>query len=431
MPRAGSMRRVDSDRPRVSRETRLLLAVLLTAVATLWVLARIRFPEQLPTPNPVPPVLAQLAPRATLDDIVAAVTQLQTRLAPSVIAVGVSKSTDALASVFRFGDDLAVGLLPAVRHSDSEMTVVGHDPVSQLAVVRVRVPEGDRTPAPQTWSPTRMDAPRFLMAAEVSPQGTSLRPIYVASLVPLESPIWSGLVWRLPREVSAAVGTFLFTTDGLLAGMAADSGGRLIVVPGDTVLAAANRMAAEPSIAAGWLGLEVQALTSDVAEATGAEAGVAVTWVDPRSPLAEQVRVADVIEAVGDHAVSTIDHWRAFTGRIGEGSTVRLRGRRRGEVYDVQTAAVKAPMPVDEAPALGLTVRTVPRTGVEVVRVLPGSIAARAGIRAGDIVTHLGDTTAPTAADVLRTFAVAGGRPLTIAFTRGDTHHLTTTGRRP
>jgi S1-C subfamily serine protease len=412
----------------VSRETRLLLIVLLAAVATLWVLARIRFPEQLPTPNPVPPVLAQLAPRATLDDIVAAVAQLQSRLAPSLVAVTVSRSPDASASVLRFRDDLGVGLLPAVRDPEVETTVVGHDPVSQLAVIRVR--EGDRPPGLQTWSPVRMDAPRFLMAAEVSRQGVSLRPIYVASLTAVESPTWSGPVWRLPREVSAAAGTFLFTTDGQLAGLTADPDGRLVVVPGETLLAAADRIAGEPSITAGWLGLEVQALTPDLAAATGAEVGVVVSWVDPAAPLIEQVQVADVIEAVGDQPVDTLEHWRAFSGRIGEGTPVRLRIRRRGEVHDVQASAVRAPASVDQTP-VGLTVRTIPRIGVEVVRVLPGSIAARAGIRPGDIVTHLGDIGAPTAADVPRTFAAAGDRPLTIAFSRGDAHHLTTTGRRP
>ena len=242
------------------------------------------------------------------------------------------------------------------------------------------------------------------MAAEASRQGLSLRPIYVASLVAVESPIWSGSVWRLPRDTSVAVGTFLFTTDGLFAGLAADSGGRLVVVPGDTVLAAANRIAGEPSIAVGWLGIEVQALTADLAAATGTDAGVVVSWVDPGSPLAGQIRIADVIEAVDDLAVSTVEHWRAFTGRIGEGGQVRLRVRRGGAAHDLQTAAVRAPQPV-EHPPVGLTLRTIPRIGVEVVRVLPGSIAARAGIREADVVTHLGDIAAPTAVDVTRAFA--------------------------
>jgi hypothetical protein len=51
-------------RPRVSRETRLLLAAGVMAVAALWLLARIRFPERPVSPNPVPSVLSQLTSSA-------------------------------------------------------------------------------------------------------------------------------------------------------------------------------------------------------------------------------------------------------------------------------------------------------------------------------------------------------------------------------
>src|SRR4051812_13987822 len=48
-------------RPRISRETRRLLMTACVAVLTLWVLARIRFPDRAGTPNPMPPLLTQLA----------------------------------------------------------------------------------------------------------------------------------------------------------------------------------------------------------------------------------------------------------------------------------------------------------------------------------------------------------------------------------
>ncbi len=47
-------------RPRVSRETRLLLTTALLSVVALWILARIRFPDQ-PAGTPVQPLLTQLA----------------------------------------------------------------------------------------------------------------------------------------------------------------------------------------------------------------------------------------------------------------------------------------------------------------------------------------------------------------------------------
>src|SRR6478672_11624419 len=91
--------------PSVPRDTRLLLAIVLISVALLWVLARIRFPERPSTPNPVPPVLAQLAPSSAFDDIVAAVSRLQPRLAPALAPV------DG-ATALRFREDLAVAVLP-------------------------------------------------------------------------------------------------------------------------------------------------------------------------------------------------------------------------------------------------------------------------------------------------------------------------------
>ena len=47
---------------RLSRETRQLLTAALLALVALWVLARIRFPDQPATPNPLPSLLSQLSP---------------------------------------------------------------------------------------------------------------------------------------------------------------------------------------------------------------------------------------------------------------------------------------------------------------------------------------------------------------------------------
>ena len=49
-----------SHRPRISRETRLLLTTAFLAVAVLWGLARVRFPDRPASPNPDPPLLTPL-----------------------------------------------------------------------------------------------------------------------------------------------------------------------------------------------------------------------------------------------------------------------------------------------------------------------------------------------------------------------------------
>ncbi len=110
-------------RPRVSRETRLLLTTALVAIAALWVLARIRFPDSPATPNPVAPLLSQLATTPTLDGLASEVTQLQARIEPSLVALDRSAAVAAADGgaqtpplrALRIRDDLAIALLPTVH----------------------------------------------------------------------------------------------------------------------------------------------------------------------------------------------------------------------------------------------------------------------------------------------------------------------------
>ncbi|MBM3819777.1 MAG: PDZ domain-containing protein [Acidimicrobiia bacterium] len=67
-------------RPRVSRETRLLLTTALVAVTTLWALARVRFPDRPPPPDPVTPILSQLASRPALDELAGELAGVRSRL---------------------------------------------------------------------------------------------------------------------------------------------------------------------------------------------------------------------------------------------------------------------------------------------------------------------------------------------------------------
>jgi len=410
-------------RPRVSRETGLLFITVLVALVTLWVLARIRFPDQPATPNPVPSLLTQLAVRAGFEDLAIEVAALESRLAPSLLAL---ESDQDVFAALRIREDVVVTRLTA--NLTPNLAVLARDPASGLAVIRVPAAPA---PALALWSPQRMQYPRYLIVSDVSRQGASLRPIFVGSLYPAVSPTWSESIWAAPARTNLPTGAFVFTNDGTLAGLAIEHEGRPAILPAEAVIRRAQRLLREGSPDGGWLGVEVQALTPAIAAAAGAGAGVVVTWVDPQGGAAEKLAVTDVIETIGGEVVATLEHWEARLARLAAGDSLALRVRRRGEVKEIQVTAGDAPPTPAEARPLGLTMRAVPRIGVEIVRVDPGSAAARAGIEAGDVVTLIGEVERPTPGQLTRAFQAApDDRPLLVGVTRGDRHRVLALGKR-
>lgn len=411
----------------MSRETRLLLATVLCSLVALWVLARLRFPERPATPNPVAPLLTQLAPRSVFEDLSSAVAELEPKILPAILVLDVrhaaaerASSTRGVIPALRFRDDAAVALPGATRATEiAGVAVMALDPATGLAVVR--------TPrfavAPLTvWTPQRPQNPRYVMVTEVSATAASLRPVFIGALRDTPSPIWSAPVWAVPSHAGVPVGAFVFTTIGALAGLVGEQAGAPVIVPAETVIAAAERLLATGQTPIGRLGVEVQELTPPIAVAAGVTSGVVVTWVDPQGPAASALAPTDVIEAIGSDAMTTLEQWRARTARLTAGEAIALRIRRGGRVEEVRIVALPSAAPTS-SPNLGLTMRTRAGIGAEVTRVEDRSVAAQAGIQAGDVITRIGEVATPSAAEVRRQF---DARPkdgaVPVAITRGREH---------
>lgn len=421
-----------ANRPTISRDTRLLLTIVVIAFATLWILARVRFPDRVTVPTAVSPVLAQLSAPTAFDSIASAVDQLRLRLRPLVIvedfegrrpAGGANPAKMPLA-VLRFRANLAVTLLPAAAGPDDARFVgveeIGRDRASRLALLRV---QGGEMTALTPWEPRRPDLARFLIATDPSAGGAVLQPVFIGGLRETTNPIWQGLVWTLPSSTDIDSGSFLFTLDGQFAGLVIDVDGHRALASAEAVIATADRIAREGTRPAGEVGVEVQTLTPKLAMGTGASYGVVIAWVDPAGPAAGLVGVADVIEAIDRRAIATETEWRARAARLSEGDALLLTVRRQGQVQNVRLVATARTPPA--AAPLGLTLRTVPRVGAVIERVAARSPAERAGLRTGDLLTLVGDRTAPTATQALRAFAAASAeRPLVVGFTRDAAHHV-------
>jgi PDZ domain len=426
-----------SHRPRVSRETRLLLTTALVAAAALWVLARIRFPDLPASPNSVPPLLSQLAGPPALESLASQVFQVQGRLESSLMAIDASSPrstnggtvTSARVTALRLRDDLAVAVVPKgpTGALTSSGRVEARDPPSGLIVLRVSLEASG--PSLAHWTPTRLERPQFLLVSDGSTPRITLRPVFVSSLEPQANALWADPIWRISQSSDIAPGSFVFTTAGELVGVVIEYAARSAIVPSTTLLAEVERLIAQPITPAEDLGVRVQVLTSDLAAATGATGGVVVTWVDPVGPAASVLAAADVIEAVDGQAVPTPDVWSVRVARIGAGTTLTLQVHRQGEVRDVTLRAPGASSAASNG-RLGLRMRRVPRSGSELIGVEPGSVGALAGLAAGDVITLIGAVPSPTPVQVQAAFTSAPkGKAILVAVTRRATHFVTTLTR--
>src|SRR5262245_64238837 len=131
-------------RPRVSRETRLLLLTVFLSLATLWVLGRIRFPELPRVASPVAPLLTQLQRGTAFEDIERAVYELEPEVMPALHIISMERAGTAAGKggagqsipSLRFRDDAVVALIDSVAGAITGGMLVAHDPLTGLAVLR-------------------------------------------------------------------------------------------------------------------------------------------------------------------------------------------------------------------------------------------------------------------------------------------------------
>lgn len=412
-------------RGRISRETRQLLAAALVALLALWVLARIRFPGQSPSPNPIPSLLSQLSSAPRFANLAGEIGELQGRLSTTwltVAASGTDDVTDISAkqlTAMRLRSDAAVVLLRRGDQLSNQDEVIAADRVTGLVIVRTTadiVPVGV-----PPWMPRSLNSPQYFMATVGTPSGVSLRPVLVASLHETHNPAWPGAIWSVPDGTDLTPSSFVFTTSGEIAGLVVREPIGLAIVPWELVRDESNRIINGERVPVVDVHVEVRPLTPTLAKATGATQGVVVAWVDPRGPAARHIVVGDVIESVNARAIAHTRDWEVASSRLPVGP-VTIHVRRRGKSLDVQFTLPPA-RNSETVSSLGLGMRRVPGVGTAVVRIDPRSAASAARLQEGDVITLVGQIAAPTAAQISNAFRSARtGEAIMLAITRGQTH---------
>jgi serine protease Do len=188
------------------------------------------------------------------------------------------------------------------------------------------------------------------------------------------------------------------------------------------------------SVTRGWLGVAVQPITPELAEAFGLakSEGALVSQVVPGSPAdAAGLRRGDVIVRFGDEAIGKMRDLPSVVSATEVGKKVDVEVIRDGkrETLTVKVGELEEPKQVASAPgehkgsrAFGMRVEDLTpaarqRLGIQgegalVTEVAPDGPAERAGIRAGDVVVEVDRKPVRGAADLAAALDASGKRAL-------------------
>jgi serine protease Do len=407
------------------RETRLLLATIAVSVAVLVLLARFRFPQEngQETATPAPAPLERLAASATYEELAAVMADLERRLAPrlTVVRVQPERPSGSFSIAPRLTPTRAVALLgPGETLLDAP--VVGLDRAQQLAVLDL--PEDADSVVTSRSGPPR-PGPRYVALVEGTALGPVVKPVYVARTDLLQDERTNSPYLQLSSEQPLPRGAAIFSLTGTLIGVVSDGGPGARVIPPEALRAAAETVQAG-SESRGDLGVDVQALSPALARAAGAQTGVMINYVDPRGPSARLLESGDTITAIDGVAVTTTAGFQDLAQGRAPGTPATLRILRGGKPLEVKVTprdATARPLAPLTAPDPGMVLRPLADLGTEVAALRPGGAAAHAGLAVGDIIVRMDGRSAPSPADLLRTYREArGGSALLLTVQRGGEH---------
>ncbi|WP_454754599.1 trypsin-like peptidase domain-containing protein [Cupriavidus necator] len=283
--------------------------------------------------------------------------------------------------------------LPDRREFDA--TVVGSDLRSDIAVLRI---QGDHLPVATIGDSSRVRAGNWVVAIG-APYGfqnsasfgivSAVRRTITAGSAPIPliqsdvavNPGSSGGPLLNANGEVIGVSTHIFTLTGGFQGLS-------FAIPINPAMRIAQQLVASSHVKRGHLGVGVQDVDQDLAEAFGlpAVAGALIDLVEPDSPAAQAgVKVGDVIVQIGDARVADAMALAMAVSDLRPGSNSRLQLVRNGVL---QTVAVVIGAPPSLAvPASRVQSDAVGGNGPELkVRRLAASEAYASGLNGGLLV---------------------------------------------
>ena len=217
------------------------------------------------------------------------------------------------------------------------------------------------------------------------------------------------------------------------------SGGNVgigFAIPANVAKPVIESLRTDGKVDRGWLGVQIQHIGETMAEALGLEApkGALVASVMPDGPAASAgLRSGDVILSFAGEPLDTMKDLPGIVADFESGTEVEIEVWRDGarETLTATIGAQGQDTLASAATADGdgakLGVMLAPRgepgeAGVTIAEVAPGSLAARNGLRPGDIIVQAGSKMVSSPDDVAGAVraAATGDKPVLLLVERGD-----------
>ncbi len=305
--------------------------------------------------------------------------------------------------------------------------VIGADPRTDLALIKVDAKDfpyvklGDNAPRVGDWvlavgNPFGLGG--TVTAGIVSARGRDIGAGPYDDFIQIDAPVNKGNSGGPTFDVEGSVigvNTAIFSPSGGSVGIA-------FAIPADTVKGVIAQLREKGSVTRGWIGVQIQPVTSDIADSLGLKkaAGALVSEPQHDSPAAKAgIESGDVIMSVDGTPVRDARELARRIGTMNPGTTIKLGLFHEGQEKTVTLTLGTLPndkqaaneqtqhqLPDSDVPKLGLTLAPGSKVagtdgkGVLVTAVDPNGVAADHGLRVGDVILDVGGKAVSNPSDV-------------------------------
>ena len=243
----------------------------------------------------------------------------------------------------------------------------------------------------------------------------------------------------------------LLSTAGTVVGVTSvifsPSGGSVglgFAIPAETVAAVIRQLEAHGRVERGYLGISAQELTPEVAAALHVKVPghAVITALDPQGPSTQSLAIGDVLLTI-NLAPATFKTLSTITSRLLPNSLATVRIARDGKEQSLAIKVARLPDPPDDGPVAGDQDSWVPAlglgvadstvdirnaikansevSGLIVTQLRPAGAGAMAGLKVGDLITHIGTKQLIAIADLAAVHAPTRQAPLLLRVVREGT----------